>query len=921
MAPFDPPPSLALDDIMLLDDDEERSNSSDHAKLSDIQEQLQKQAELIKDLITQRDFLIAQILEERSRWQAEREGWDRVSEALLSRHARKGTASVKDEELEHRCALYESDNRTLKDRLHDTHIRLTSLEVELSKLKPLLTMQPNLSSQRQQSRINIAYPYTQVPNYMSPFNRAPAFPTVPYHTIPSMLSTTPTTIVNSRGRKRKRNNPADVSSTKGKEREPVPDDISDPNVDGDSDNTEAPPTPTPTASTYNPYAYMNELYRQVLSPPKSANSSSSAIKPPNTVGSNATVNNPSGAIALSPYPVLYTPYTFMTSNLSNPPSSSTSAAPIPLQNSRLDPSDNIDQGSAQLGTTINAQDTFAKQDKLPSSKPASTNTRRMTATIPHRLPNSSKHRPSSIMSDARCEHLLLAARKIGRERAAAIAGIIGTQEKDKPVAEGVNKGKPKAVSLGKSTEAASPGKGSAVASARSPTQQRSRTITSSMITLHSPSTPTPKRVQGLSGVYASPLTDIPSAGVTPTTCRTPSTSFSSTAGSRSGPMVSTTEAKILSIVNEDSGSPQTALDSLLSAARTMLSEVHEGGRIAAGQSVVTADAVSSMNEVMDRHRIVEANQAWVETGATGAEDDIAKRKRRRSTNARAATTPRSKIVNRNKAKTSNAEAESQSPDKFTINWEADLDHPSKRVLSGIESANSTPSGGRARSALDVLADQAAAAFESSSAGHTRVLETGGDDKDLGERISAPHAGPLMAEMSKDQGSLEMSFLRDREHTPTAFSSEETYAEGLPPDTGTKQLEEGLTKRVPEVDLPSRPTVVRAETVGRVDDKDMIPPSHSSSTIDQMSQGTKRQDDMTASESAVTISPSTEITTGQDYLRLERNLPQSNRGVGHETKTTVIDAGVAGIGEKVESNMEGDIDAEGDIDSDNVPETT
>jgi hypothetical protein len=92
-----PPEPLALGDIMLLDDDEDELEGDGHPKLSDIQEQLQKQAELIRDLRVQRDYLIAQILHERERWQAERDGWDRTSEALIARYSRKASGSAKDE--------------------------------------------------------------------------------------------------------------------------------------------------------------------------------------------------------------------------------------------------------------------------------------------------------------------------------------------------------------------------------------------------------------------------------------------------------------------------------------------------------------------------------------------------------------------------------------------------------------------------------------------------------------------------------------------------------------------------------------------------------------------------------------------------------------------------------------------------------
>lgn len=99
-----PPEPLALGDIMLLDDDDDELEGDGHPKLSDIQEQLQKQADLIRDLRVQRDYLISQILQERERWQAARDGWDRTSEALIARYSRKANGSAKDEV--HLTALY-----------------------------------------------------------------------------------------------------------------------------------------------------------------------------------------------------------------------------------------------------------------------------------------------------------------------------------------------------------------------------------------------------------------------------------------------------------------------------------------------------------------------------------------------------------------------------------------------------------------------------------------------------------------------------------------------------------------------------------------------------------------------------------------------------------------------------------------------
>ncbi|KAJ3967551.1 hypothetical protein EV361DRAFT_807068, partial [Lentinula raphanica] len=57
--------------------------------------QIASQAATIVDLSTQRDYLIQQIEEERARWQSEREGWDRASEALLTQRNSKDQHSTR----------------------------------------------------------------------------------------------------------------------------------------------------------------------------------------------------------------------------------------------------------------------------------------------------------------------------------------------------------------------------------------------------------------------------------------------------------------------------------------------------------------------------------------------------------------------------------------------------------------------------------------------------------------------------------------------------------------------------------------------------------------------------------------------------------------------------------------------------------
>jgi hypothetical protein len=59
--------------------------------------QLQRQAETIAGLIEQRNYLIQQAEEQKSRWEAEKDGWARMAEALIARRNKGGSSAGKDE--------------------------------------------------------------------------------------------------------------------------------------------------------------------------------------------------------------------------------------------------------------------------------------------------------------------------------------------------------------------------------------------------------------------------------------------------------------------------------------------------------------------------------------------------------------------------------------------------------------------------------------------------------------------------------------------------------------------------------------------------------------------------------------------------------------------------------------------------------
>ncbi|KAI0094829.1 hypothetical protein BDY19DRAFT_45054 [Irpex rosettiformis] len=95
-----------------------------------------------RDLLThQRDIFIAQREEERVKFDAQRAAWERLAEALIAQNARESAAGIgrKAVETAEKYALrVEDDNRSLRQKLLDANTRLTTLEKELDRLRPLL---------------------------------------------------------------------------------------------------------------------------------------------------------------------------------------------------------------------------------------------------------------------------------------------------------------------------------------------------------------------------------------------------------------------------------------------------------------------------------------------------------------------------------------------------------------------------------------------------------------------------------------------------------------------------------------------------------------------------------------------------------------------------------------------------------------
>ncbi|OCH90018.1 hypothetical protein OBBRIDRAFT_793731 [Obba rivulosa] len=110
--------------------------------------QLATQAETIADLTAQRTFLLRGREEERELWSAERESWDRIAEALLMKSRSTGQ---KDYESERKLGRLQDDNSSLRQKLTDALDRVHALEAELSRLRPLFLVQPALLSDPSQS--------------------------------------------------------------------------------------------------------------------------------------------------------------------------------------------------------------------------------------------------------------------------------------------------------------------------------------------------------------------------------------------------------------------------------------------------------------------------------------------------------------------------------------------------------------------------------------------------------------------------------------------------------------------------------------------------------------------------------------------------------------------------------------------------
>ncbi|KAF9076390.1 hypothetical protein BDP27DRAFT_1313255 [Rhodocollybia butyracea] len=119
--------------------------------------QATSQASAIEELSLQRDYLVQKAEEERMRWESERTGWARASEALVAQRNETGRSSNQHQDLERYCSILQADNADLRVKEIRLHKRLSSLETEILKLKPVLLLQPFPSTS---SRSSLAHAST-----------------------------------------------------------------------------------------------------------------------------------------------------------------------------------------------------------------------------------------------------------------------------------------------------------------------------------------------------------------------------------------------------------------------------------------------------------------------------------------------------------------------------------------------------------------------------------------------------------------------------------------------------------------------------------------------------------------------------------------------------------------------------------------
>ncbi|EPT00873.1 hypothetical protein FOMPIDRAFT_1097728, partial [Fomitopsis schrenkii] len=105
--------------------------------------QLATQADTIATLTLQRNLILESRNDERARWNVARETWERSAEALVRKQLAAKEPAAIDYYSEQIIARLRDENGVLRYKLSDSHSRLSALESELTRLRPLLMVQPS----------------------------------------------------------------------------------------------------------------------------------------------------------------------------------------------------------------------------------------------------------------------------------------------------------------------------------------------------------------------------------------------------------------------------------------------------------------------------------------------------------------------------------------------------------------------------------------------------------------------------------------------------------------------------------------------------------------------------------------------------------------------------------------------------------
>ncbi|KAF5329057.1 hypothetical protein D9611_013878 [Ephemerocybe angulata] len=322
--------------------------------------QLVTQAELIASLQVQREHMFQEIEEERAIWDAERAGWERMAEALISQRNK----SAPSEEMERKSLLHDAETRILKERLQQAQERSNAIEAEVARLRPILFMVPPVSS-------------------------------------------------HSRKKRKHSNHGIEGEEPEGSSAQPPP---------SQPPQSQPQPQPSRTVITERALSAASTAQKATANPPPAF---------PNPYASTSTYT------ALYPGPTSYNYYPGGQASTSSTSSSSTIQRPKNT-NPYL---------QYAFPTRINNANAVASSSSTPIAGPSQPNAGNRSSITNNKVtvPNGSSNKDGKekrkavashpLSSDARTEHLLLAARKVGRQRAFAGLSRPLAKEREKLVVE------------------------------------------------------------------------------------------------------------------------------------------------------------------------------------------------------------------------------------------------------------------------------------------------------------------------------------------------------------------------------------------------------------------------------------------------------------------------------------------------------